>query len=200
MLGILTIGIMLVVAYAHTREGFFSAFCMLINTFIAGLVAFNFWEPIANAIEASLQRSVLEGFEDFILIIALFCLTLGLLRAVTNNLNANVVELEPLVNQIGGGVIGFINGYLTTGFLICALQTLPWYQNFLGFEPYNDNEPGIRRIFPPDRVWLALMHRASETCLSGDEGAAVFDSDGAFESNYYRFRRTPEPQAEKGSP
>jgi uncharacterized membrane protein required for colicin V production len=198
MLGILTLGVMLLVAYCNAREGLFSSVCMLVNTFLAGFIAFNLWEPAASAIESSLQRSSFEGYEDFLIMIGLFAVSLGFLRTVTNNLNSSEIELEPIVNQAGGGVVGLLTGYLISGFLICAMETLPWYQNFLGFTPYNAQEPAIRRVFPPDRVWLAMMNRAGQAGLSAGDDSPTFDADGSFESDFFRFRRYPEPPEKAG--
>jgi hypothetical protein len=189
MLIAITIGIMLILAYCHMREGLFAATCMLINAVLAGLVAMNFWEPIASWVESIVQRSFLQGYEDFVVLIVLYAISFGALRALVGGLNYSEVEFVPIVNQLGAGAVALLTGYLVSGFLICALETLPWDRNFLGFEPYRENESALRRYFPPDRVWLAMMHRAGATCLSRGPEVPTFDEDGAFESNYLRYRR-----------
>jgi len=197
MLILFTLLVMLVVAYYHWGEGLFTAAGLLVCVMLAGLVTFNFWEPLANLVESLVDRSFVQGYEDFVCLIGLFTVSLALLRGLTHSLNNKEVEFFPALNQIGGGVIGLFTGYLLSGFLICAMETLPWHQNFLGFEPYQENEIIVRRFLPPDRIWLALMHRAGNAgVMSRGEGSRTFDPDGAFESNYYRFRRYSEPPAE----
>ena len=197
MLILFTLAVMLVVAYYHWHEGLFTATSLLVCVVLAGLVTFNFWEPLASLVESFVDRSFVQGYEDFVCLIGLFTVSLALLRGLTHSLNSKEIEFVPALNQIGGGMVGLVTGYLLSGFLVCALQTLPWQQNFLGFEPYQENELIVRRLLPPDRLWLALMHRAGNTCLSRGEGPGrTFDPDGTFESNYLRFRRYAEPPGE----
>ena len=77
----------------------------------------------------------------------------------------------------------------------------------MGFEPkYEAGTQGLRRIMPPDRVWLALMYRAGafafatsdEDASASDNGSAfekayakhyTFDRKATFEMRYARFRR-----------
>ena len=199
MLIFFTILIMLIVAYAEFREGIFTAFTMLVNVMLAGLIAFNFWEPLADLLDSSLRDSFLDGYQDLFLLIALFCVSLGLLRAATNNLANKQIAFPAVLQQFGAAGIGLLIGYLVTGFLLCALQTLPWHRNFMDFEPRSRNEGEMRRILPPDRVWLALMHYAGANgfARSADNEAAdspfdrypTFDRSGTFELRYWRYRR-----------
>jgi hypothetical protein len=193
MIVFVTFAIMLVVAYSFFREGLLTALTMLVNVFVAGLVAFNFWEPIASAVEPSFEGSLLAGYEDSLCLFALFTLTLGALRVVTNNLANSELKLPALAQQIGALSVALLTGYLLAGFLVCMVQTLPWGEKFLGFEATADADaPKLRRFMPPDRVWLALMHRAGAGPLSQTE-ATTFDPEGSFEMRYAKLRRTKEP-------
>jgi hypothetical protein len=197
MLSVFTILIMLGVAYAFWREGVLSAFVMGFNVFFAGLVAFNFFEPIAKELDPMLSDSFLHGYEDSLALMALFCPTLAFLRWLTNNLVHTTVEYHPILQQGGSVVFGLMTGYLVAGFLVCVLQTLPFSDHFMQFEARIDPQsPGakLRRILPPDRVWLALMHRASRTSLSWEDETkdSSFDPDGSFELRYSRERRVPD--------
>jgi hypothetical protein len=191
------------VGYAYSREGLFTAVTMLCNVLIAGLLAFNFWEPLANRLDSLFKGSALEGYEDAFVLLPIFCITLGLLRLVTNNLSHKVVEFSAVPQQFGGAFVGMVTGYLACGFFLCVLQTLPWHENFLGFEPRAQTETPVRRWFPPDRVWLALMRRAGAYPLSNREDQdypdrdpdneydnyITFDKYGTFELRYQRYRR-----------
>jgi hypothetical protein len=201
LLGFFTVVFMLIIAYVFFLEGVFTAFFMTFNIFFAGLVAFNFFEPLADLLEPPLAGTFLGGFEDAFCLTAIFCLTLGLLRLITNSINHTRILL-PAALQSGGAVLfGLVAGYLLSGFLLCTFQTLPWHQNFLSFNP--TFEPGpehlFRRVMPPDRVWLALMYRAGACAFSSDEDDnpkssattryKTFDKYGTFELRYARYRR-----------
>jgi hypothetical protein len=202
MLGIFTVLIMLGVGYAYLREGLFTAFAMLINVLIAGTLTFNFYEPLASMMEPTLSNTFFAGYEDMVAMIGLFALILGILRTATNALSSTMVQYPAALQRPGAFVAGLAVGYFTTGFLLCALQTLPWHQHFMSFdaEVKGTSEP-IRRVLPPDRVWLSLMHRAgaypfsSEEEPKGKESSSLydkfktFDPEGSFELNYQRYRR-----------
>ncbi len=199
MLIVCTLLIMVIVAYIHAREGVFTAVTMLVNVLVAGLIAFNFWEPFANVFGSGF----LKPYADILCLVLLFCVSVVALRTITNNLNDEQIDFPPIPQAIGGAVVGLLTGYLLSGFLICALETLPWGQHFLDFEPRAPDESGLRAVMPPDRVWLAMMHRASTHSLSRGRGRGAvpagadpevhsFDPTGAFEMNYLRLRRIPD--------
>jgi hypothetical protein len=191
LLGTLTIVVMLLVAYAYLREGLFTACTMFVNTFLAGLVAFNFWEPLAKLLEPPLAGTFLRGCEDFLCLLILFCLALGILRTTCNYLANRQVLFPPVVQRGGGVLFGLATGYLASGFLICALQTLPWHENFMFFDPKFEPGPGqaIRRLLPPDRVWLGLMYRAGAYAFANQEDPKYSTSSSLYE-RYYTFDRS----------
>jgi hypothetical protein len=195
VLTFLTILIMLILAYIYLVDGLATAFTMFCNVFLAGLIAFNFWEPLADLLEPAFARSFFAGYEDALCLVILFSLTLGLLRLVTNSLSFAAIYFHPLLQNIGGAFSGLATGYLISGFLICVFQTLPWHERFMGFQPECDpKEPGLRQVLPPDRVWLALMHRAGLGPFAwGDK--PTFDPEATFELRYARFRRYGDSRA-----
>lgn len=192
LLGFLTVLIMLGVAYAFWRQGVLPAFAMAVNVLLAGLVAFNFFELIAAELDPMLADSFLHGYEDSLCLVVLFCITLVFLRWATNALIHAALDYHAVLQQGGAVVFGLMAGYLVAGFLLCVLQTLPFEEHFMHFSTHLDPHAAgakARRILPPDRVWLALMHRASETSLSWDD---TFDPDGSYELRYSRERRSAE--------
>lgn len=195
MLIVFTLLIMLGGAYLYYREGVFTAFCMCVNVLVAGLVSFNFWEPIANLFERGFA-----GYTDLLVMVPLFCLTLGGLRLLTNHLARGRIEYPLPLQQVGGAAVGLLIGYLVSGFLICVFQTLPWHASFMGFAPRAKDEGLVRRYLPPDRTWLSLMRYAGAGPFSwgrvsdpiSDSPYDVydtFDRDGTFELRYLRYRR-----------
>jgi hypothetical protein len=189
LLGFLSVLIILAVGYAYWREGVFTACLMFVNTFIAGLVAFNFWEPLADLLDPPFQGTFLSGYEDGLCLVALFAVTLGVLRTITNGLSRTEVQFIPWVRQAGGALFGFATGYLVAGFLLCVLQTLPWHENFMFFHAqYHPDEGGLRRIIPPDRAWLALMHRAGAYAFANEQDESAQDIDADLNSPYVKYK------------
>jgi hypothetical protein len=206
MLIIATLLIMALVGYFFSQEGLFTAFLMLVNVLIAGLLTFNFWEPLAGALAPLFARNFLRGCEDFLAITLIFGSALALLRIVTEKLNYTQIAFPAVAQRLGGLFFGLLTGYLVTGLLVVALQTLPWGQHFLGFQPPTADASAVRSYLPPDRVWLALMHRAGTQSFNRreltheerDERESeddadyyyTFDRHGSFEVRYFRLRRT----------
>src|SRR4051812_13852607 len=181
MIWLICVAVILGVAYAQYRNGLFTSAAMLVQVILAGLIAFNFWEPIADMLDSSFQRSMLAGTEDLIALALLFSVAVGAMRTVTNRLAPELLDFHGYTQQIAAGVIGLVTGYLVTGFLVCAVQTLPLDEKFLGYEPRGPSgtESGLTSLFPPDRVWLALMRYAGAYPLSrredNPEGDTLYD-------------------------
>jgi hypothetical protein len=189
MLTFLTILIMLLLGYIYLTDGVATAFTMFCNVFLAGLIAFNFWEPLAGLLEPSFSRSFFAGYEDALCLTVLFSITLGMLRLATNSLSFAAIDFHPIFQRAGGAFLGVATGYLISGFLSCLFQTLPWHERFMGFQPeYDPNQPIMRQVLPPDRLWLALMHRAGMGPFSHEDDS-TFDPEATFELRYSRYRR-----------
>src|SRR5207245_2136607 len=119
--------------------------------------------PLADQFDEMFAGNLLHGYEDFICLAVLFCVTLGLLRLLSNMTLPTQVEVTPRLQQLGSILVGLLAGYLAAGFLICVLQTLPWHERFMHFDPRIDPEAPTQKVrlwLPPDRVWLAMMHKA----------------------------------------
>jgi hypothetical protein len=190
-----TVLMMLAVGYASIMEGLFTAFMMCVNVMTASVMTCTLWEPLAAEMESAFLGTFLAGYEDMLAMVLVFAVSLGLLRTISNNLVNTQVEYEETFQRLGAAVFGMISGYLTAGFFVCALQTLPWDQNFMGFEPrYDPGQSVVRSVLPPDRLWLALMHYGSDNGFanSDDQG---FDEAGTFELRYSRYRRHAEGRA-----
>ena len=194
VLGLLTLVIMGIAAYAFWREGPLTAFVMACNVLLAGILAYNFFEPVADLLEPSFQGTFLAGTEDALALMLVFCPALMVLRWATNSLASTHMEYPPVLYRGGAVVFGLLAGYFVAGFLTCLLMTMPIQRDFLGYEPYvaRDSSP-LRRWFPPDFVWLATMHRLSGGVLTaGEEDAGRprrFDPQGNFVWRYGRYRR-----------
>jgi hypothetical protein len=195
MLVTLTLLSMLIVSYCYWREGILTACCMCVNVLLSGLITFSVWEPAANLLEDMFRDTFLAGYEDFLCLVLIFSLSLGLLRSAVNSLAFTQPDYPPMLLTLGGAFFGLITGYLAAGFLVCAMQTLPLPEDFLDAR-VEEGQGGMRHYLPPDRVWLAMMHRAGEETLSWGEKdptkpdyRPTFDPHGNFSLRYARYRR-----------
>lgn len=199
MIMILTLVVIGLVVFSMMREGLFNAICFLFAVVFSGLVTFQFWAVLANALEDSFQGSIFAHCEDGIALFGTFALTLGLCKLVTNAIAYRDLDIPPMISQVGGGAVGAVVGYLLAGFIITALQTLPWDEKFLGYVPPPTENPGPERgqghisnkVFPPDQVWLKLMKRASVTIFESED--VKYEQSGTpyddFTYDFAKYRR-----------
>ena len=169
---LLTIALMLFVAGLQARGGLFGALMLCFNVLIAGILAFNFWEPLARGLGTHAPR--LDAYADALWLTALFTLFLILLRLLTTHLAPRQLALPRRLQQLGGAAVGMFTGYLVAGLIICVLQTLPLPERILGYNPETGSAIGA-----PERTWLAIVHRATGVVLDepGDD-ERWFDADG----------------------
>jgi hypothetical protein len=190
ILELLTILVMLGLASLQWRAGLFQALLLFLNVFLAGLLAFNFWEPLARSLSTHSPR--LDPYADALWLSILFAVFLILFRLATLYLAPNAVAFPRRVQQVGGAFFGLLTGYLAAGLCLCVLQTLPLPERFLGYDPAAGMGLGS-----PERIWLALMRRASGEVFDGaGDRERWFDVDASFIPRYARYRRIREGRLE----
>src|SRR3954452_23137918 len=99
------IGINLLVAllilgmtYALSSEGLWGAALMFFNVLFGGLIAFNFYEPLARLIDST---GIGWGFSDALSMLGIFCLSVMLLRMTTETLAPAMVRFPMPVYHAG---------------------------------------------------------------------------------------------------
>ncbi|MGO8748432.1 MAG: CvpA family protein [Thermoguttaceae bacterium] len=139
-------------------EGMWSNAVRLINVVTAGLVATNYWEPLARMAESYIGESF-TFFWDFLCIWALFGLTLVLMQLITNRVSQVKVRFLTIADRIGSGVFVFAVGWVMVCFITFSLHTAPLCRNFLfeGFKPGEANFLGLS----PDSMWLSFAEHTS---------------------------------------
>jgi len=198
-LSIYTLLFIAAVSYAFWQEGLLTNACSCFNVLFSGLIAFNLYEPVADALDPMFHNSFMDGTEDFLSLLLLFCVSLGLLRMMAGSLAPTDPEYHPILYRAGSVPLGALTGYLAGGFMVCAITTLPFQRGFLDYEENPTAEKAaIAKVLPGDRVWLAMMHRAGNANLNWD-GDPTFDPKGNWQLRYSRHRRV-DPQSGKATP
>jgi hypothetical protein len=192
MLAIYTLVFIAAVTYAFWQEGLLTNACACVNVFLSGVVAFNLYELLADQLDPMFHGNFLAGTEDFLSMVLIFSVTLGVLRLTTGSLAPTDPEYHPILFRGGSVLLGILTGYLAGGFMVCAITTLPVPRGFLGYEEKPQADlPTANKILPGDRVWLAMMHRAGNTNLSWGEDP-TFDPKGNWHLRHSRHRRVDE--------
>src|SRR5262245_63920600 len=82
--------LILAMTYAVASEGLWGAALMFFNVLFGGLIAFNFYEPLAKLLADNV--SFLAGFADLLCLFLLFLVATFLLRLTTETLGPAMVR------------------------------------------------------------------------------------------------------------
>lgn len=128
-LNLLSILMLVLITFFLALQGTFSAMIMLVLSVISAAVAFGFYEDLYTGLVAQW----LPGEGEAVSLMALFLITLLVLRlAVDMAIKGNVV-LPTRIDRTGGGVLGFVAGMMMTGVAMTGVQLLPFDHEVLGF-------------------------------------------------------------------
>jgi len=183
-MSIIEIGFLIVlgvVTWLVASEGVWGAAQTFLCTLLAGLIAMNYFEPLA----AQLRGVTSDDYADIIALLGLFIGLIFALRMGTEQLAPSYIQVIPMVDTVGRWAFGVITGYLTIAILLTSLHTAPLPREFLGFKPENNNFFGSA----PDRQWLGFVQYVSEHPLAaqriqkigGQDVVVSHAFDGRFE-------------------
>ncbi len=171
---ILSVILILAIAFFQIIQGLYSSLIMAILTVLCATVAFTFYEPAAQ-----LLYDVGPGYADALALIAIFTLPLLVLRILSDKyLGANVV-LGVWADRIGGGALGLLTGMICTGILMIAVQMLPFGRSIIMYEPFDgalERQASLAPFFP-DEFTLGLMKTFSTGSLRSSRSFAKAHED-----------------------
>ncbi|HEY3968926.1 MAG TPA: CvpA family protein [Planctomycetaceae bacterium] len=149
------------VTWCVAGEGAWGAVLTFLAVVFAGLLAMNFFEPLANFLDNNIGSAV-QNYSDLAALLGLFALFTFLLRLAFDNISPTEIDLDGRVQQVTRWLFGAATGYATMAILLTALHTAPLPRNFLGFKPERVN---FFEISAPDRQWLGFTQHVSEKVL-----------------------------------
>ena len=162
MIDIILLAVLGVVTYLVASEGIWGAVINFFLVVFAGLLAMDFFEPTAQFLGKSLPAW--NNRMDFIALIGLFAILVGLGRWASVYLSPAQIEINSNLYQVGRWVFAFATGYVTMAIFLTSLHTANLPRNFWGFEPERKNLFGLAS---PDRQWLAFTQHVSEDVCRG---------------------------------
>jgi hypothetical protein len=164
-----------------------------VSVLLAGLLAMNYFEPVAKALEG-FDRSSASWSQrsDFLALVGLFALFVFLLRLMTDRLAPTYMPVQSLAYEIGRWSLGLMTGYLTMAILLAALHTAP-FPRWVTTQGVQEFIPGFRaerrnffNVAAPDRQWLGFVQYVSRRSLPRGR---VFDGPrfpaGDYEIDYW---------------
>jgi len=146
------------ITYALMSEGLWGAALMFFNTLFAALIAFNFYEPVAQLIVDNVGSETVSSFADSVSMMVLFMVSLLLLRLATESLAPAMVRFPTPLYHLGRVVFGLGGAVVMIAVLLLGYQASPVQKKLLGAWDYKHN-PFFKERF--DRDFLAFFQYTS---------------------------------------
>jgi hypothetical protein len=128
---LLIVVLILGMTWALMSEGLWGAALMFFNILFATLVAFNFYEMLAQLIVNN-AGAWATGFADTFCLAVLFLVTVVILRVATETLAPAMVRFPTPVYHLGRVAFGLAGATLTTAFLLVLFETAPVQKKLFG--------------------------------------------------------------------
>jgi hypothetical protein len=167
LFGIILVLIIAAVMWCVASEGAWGAGLTLLCVVFSGLLAMNFFEPMAGLLEGF--GAWARDYSDFVALVGLFALFVFLGRLACDSIAPTEIEYDARIYNPARWLFALATGYVTMAILLTALHTAPLPREFLGFAPEKKN---LFDIAAPDRQWLGFTQHVSEKILVT---GAVFD-------------------------
>lgn len=145
--------LILAMTYALASEGLWGAALMFFNVLFAGLIAFNFYEPLARLIASN--ASFMADYADMVCLLGLFVIALVILRITTESLAPTMVRFPAALYHIGRWLFALGAATLAMAVFLLAFHCAPIHKKmFYGAYPYNLKPPFGMGI---DWQWLGFF-------------------------------------------
>ncbi|HUG17935.1 MAG TPA: CvpA family protein [Planctomycetaceae bacterium] len=171
IIDILLVVILGVVTWCVASEGLVGATQLCVIVILSGLLAMNFFEPLAGLLEAALPAGA-GKWADLVALLGLFGGLTFLLRLLAERIGPGFPDAPQLLYEAGRWSIALLTGYIAMAIVCTAVHTAPVSRNFWGFTPERANLFGV---MAPDRQWLGFTQYVSEKSLSKWGTPNIFD-------------------------
>jgi uncharacterized membrane protein required for colicin V production len=160
--------------YALTSEGLWGAALMFFNVLFSAMIAFNFYEPVANLIDST---GIPWGFSDTLSMLGLFCLSVVLLRMTTETIAPAMVRFPTPIYHLGRMVFGLGGALVTIAIVILAFHTAPVHKKIFTTVNIDSKPPFTLGL---DHQWLGFFQYETGAVFTTLGGSAQRDPFGAY--------------------
>jgi uncharacterized membrane protein required for colicin V production len=153
---ILTVVLVLGIAFLQMKQGLFSALVMAVLSVCSAALALSIYKPLAGA--TGLYDRVGPQLAQAGILAVVFFLAIFTLRTVAEKLITQDIYFSTIIDRLGGAICGIITGMTMTGILLVVAQLLPLPATILDYKPYDENLRRSQRLAPfyPDDFVQAL--------------------------------------------
>jgi uncharacterized membrane protein required for colicin V production len=171
-------------------EGMWSNAVRLVNVVTAALLATNFYEPVARALD-NWDKSF-TFLWDFLALWGLFAVFLLVFRELTDRISRVNVRFLKIADRIGSVVFSLLVGWVVVCFTLMSLHTAPLGRNFLWGGFTTDRDERMVMGLGPDRQWLGFTRNLSTASFGRSDESWEFNADDEFIPKYATRRKVIE--------
>jgi hypothetical protein len=194
ILPVLMFVILFAIVASCFAEGMWSNAVRLVNVVTAGLLAVNFFEPLARWLDG--WDKAYTYLWDFLSLWGLFAVFLLVFRELTDRISRVNVRFLKLADRIGGVVFSLLVGWVVVCFTMTTLHTAPLGRNFLWEGFTTDTDERMILGLGPDRQWLGFTRNLSTAAFGRSDDSYEFNAENEFIPKYASRRELLEKHIE----
>lgn len=166
----------LLMTYVVSSEGLWGAALMFFNVLFGGLIAFNFYEPLARLIDST---GIGWGFSDTLSMLSIFCVATMLLRMTTETIAPAMVRFPIPIYHAGRLFFALATTLVTMAILILSFHTAPVHKKIFGVIDYKYKPPFGLGL---DHQWLGFFQHTTGAIFAR-YGSGTRDPFGEYGKN-----------------
>jgi len=178
ILSVIALLMIILIAAFWTYQGLFSALIMLIETVIACMLAFGFYESVNSIWGGS---AAMRDVGPSLSLMLVFLISLAAMRFLSDKLIPDAVNFPLQVDRAGSAACGFLTGMTLVGTALVAIQMFPFGSSVLGFSRFEFDADGkpVRKslLISPDGFTLGMVQVLSNGRFGGGSSFGLAKPD-----------------------
>lgn len=200
---LIVIGLVLGLGFFGATSGVFIATVTAMHALITFVMALGFAQPFAGLL-VSLDMPPMYAFPAAFGILAVGT-AVALRLLIGRYVRADAVEFEPIIEKVGGGLLGAVTGMIVAGTLLVALSIMPLPESLrldataLRFDVGGGMLRTLARVAVPDPAQRKILLEGDAVSTDGDGWKLVAIDEQTGKREYPEKPLPPDPPAD-GSP
>jgi|GEM_PF-406407 len=155
VIDLVTIVLICGMTYALSSEGLWGAALMFFNLVFAGIIAFNFYEFLAQQLDST---GIGWGFSDTLCLLVLFVVSLLILRLTTDSLAPSMVRYPSPIYHLGRFFFAAMGSLVLGAIILLGFDCAPVHKKVFGVIDYKKKVPFGLGL---ERRWLAFFQHST---------------------------------------
>ena len=201
---LVVIGLVLGLGFFGVSSGLFIATVTAMHALTTFVVALGFAQPFASLL-VSLDMPPIYAFPAAFGILAVG-IAVALRLLIGHYVRADAVEFEPIIEKVGGGLLGGIAGIIVGGTLLVAMSIMPLPESLqidasaLRFDVGGGMLRTFARVAVPDQAQRKILLEGDAASTDGDGWKLVTIDEATGKRAYPEKPLPPDPPADGSAP